>query len=96
MFLTWGRCRAVSIVILIAASARPLLEFVLKDVVGRARPDLERMVNGQGYSFPSGHVMAAIALYGLIPLVVGLFTASRLLWWLSAAASAVAIGAIAA
>ena len=96
VFLTWGRCRAVSIAILIAASARPLLEFVLKDVVGRARPDLERMVNGQGYSFPSGHVMAAIALYGLIPLVVGLFTASRLLWWLSAAASAVVIGAIAA
>ncbi len=76
IFLTWRRCRAVSIAILVAATARPLLEFVLKDVVGRARPNFERLVDGQGYSFPSGHVMAAIALYGLLPVVVGLFTRS--------------------
>ena len=86
----------MSIAIVAAALARPLLEFVLKDIVGRARPDLERMVNGQGYSFPSGHVLAAIALYGLVPVVVGLFTRSRLLWWASAAASGVVIIAIAA
>ena len=96
VFLTWSRCRAVSIAIVAAALARPLLEFVLKDIVGRARPDLERMVNGQGYSFPSGHVLAAIALYGLVPVVVGLFTRSRLIWWASAAASGVVIIAIAA
>ena len=96
VFLTWSRCRVVSIVIVAAALARPLLEFALKDIVGRARPDLERMVNGQGYSFPSGHVLAAIALYGLVPVVVGLFTRSRLLWWASAAASGVVIIAVAA
>src|SRR5262245_36392083 len=70
--LTWSRCRAVSLAILTATLARPLIEFVLKDVVSRDRPALHRLVGGQGYSFPSGHVLAAIALYGLVPLVVGL------------------------
>ena len=96
IFLTWRRCRAVSIAILVAATARPLLEFVLKDVVGRARPNFERLVDGQGYSFPSGHVMAAIALYGLLPVVVGLFTRSRALWWASVGVSGIVIGAVAA
>ena len=40
--------RKLLIALVTAALARPLLEFVLKDLVGRARPDLERMVNGQG------------------------------------------------
>ena len=30
------------------------------------------MVGGHGPSFPSGHVMASVALWGLMPLVVGL------------------------
>jgi undecaprenyl-diphosphatase len=94
--LTWRRCRAVGIAILVAALARPLLEFVLKLVVARDRPDLERLVTGRGFSFPSGHVMAAVALYGLLPLVVALFTRSRVLWWASVVASGLVIAAVAA
>ena len=94
--MTWRRCRAVSIAVTVAAIARPLLEFVLKGLVARDRPDLERLVNGQGFSFPSGHVMAAIAVYGLVPIVVGLYTHRRALWWASVAASGLVIGAIAA
>jgi undecaprenyl-diphosphatase len=94
--LTWSRCRAVSIAFMVATLGRPVIEFVLKALVGRDRPDLERMVNGHGPSFPSGHVMAAVALWGLMPLVVGLFTRSRLLWWASAIFSAFMIVSIAA
>ena len=94
--LAAGECRAVSIAIVVATLGRPLLESVLKIVVGRDRPDLERMVNGHGPSFPSGHVMAAVALYGLVPLVVALFTRSRILWWLSVAVSGFLIASIAA
>jgi undecaprenyl-diphosphatase len=94
--VTWRRCRAVSITIVIAALARPVLEFALKNLVGRARPDLGRLVNGTGYSFPSGHVLAAIALYGLIPLVVALYTRNRFLWWLSCALSGLVVVAVAA
>jgi undecaprenyl-diphosphatase len=94
--LTWGRCRAVSIAILAATLGRPIVEFLLKALVGRDRPDLERMVNGHGPSFPSGHVMASVALWGLLPLVVGLFTRSRVIWWISVAFSGSLILAIAA
>jgi undecaprenyl-diphosphatase len=94
--LSWRRCRAVSIAILAAALVRPLLEFTLKATAGRSRPDFERMVHGEGFSFPSGHVMAAIALYGLAPLVVGLFTRSRRVWWLAVAISGAVIGSVAA
>ena len=94
--LTWGRCRAVSIAIFVATFGRPVIEFTLKQLVGRDRPDLERMVNGHGPSFPSGHVMAAVALWGLLPLVVGLYTRRRSLWWASVGLSAFMIVSIAA
>ena len=94
--LTWKRCRAVSIAIFVATFGRPLVETLLKQLVGRDRPDLERMVNGHGPSFPSGHVMAAVALWGLLPLVVGLFTRKRWIWWTSVAFSAYMILSIAA
>jgi undecaprenyl-diphosphatase len=94
--VSWPRCRAVSIAIAGAALARPLLEFVLKDLVGRARPDLDPLVAGTGHSFPSGHVLAAIALYGLLPVVVALFTRRRALWWASVVGSGTLIAGIAA
>ena len=94
--LTWRRCPAVAMALVAATLSRPLLEFTLKATVGRDRPDLERMVNGTGYSFPSGHVMAAVALWGLLPVVVGLYTQRRALWWASVAVAGgliVSIGA---
>lgn len=89
--ITWRRCRAVAIAIAVATLARPLLEFTLKELVDRPRPDLGRLVNGIGPSFPSGHVMAAVALWGLVPIVVGLFTTNRRIWWASATISGLVI-----
>ncbi len=94
--LTWRRCRAVSIAVLVATFSRPLLESTIKLLVGRDRPDFERMVPGVGYSFPSGHVMAAVALWGLMPLVVSLYTRRRWVWWLSVIVSGTLIVGIAA
>jgi undecaprenyl-diphosphatase len=94
--LTWGKCRAVSVAILVATLGRPVLEFLLKALVERDRPDLERMVNGHGPSFPSGHVMASVALWGLVPLVVGLYTRNRAIWWSSVVGSGLLILSIAA
>jgi undecaprenyl-diphosphatase len=96
VILTWHRCRAVAIAIAVATLARPLLEFTLKEIVDRPRPDLGRLVNGMGPSFPSGHVMAAVALWGLLPIVVGLFTRNRRIWWASAAVSGAVIVLVAA
>jgi undecaprenyl-diphosphatase len=90
------RCRAVAIAVVAATISRPVIEFLLKDIVERGRPDFERMVAGTGYSFPSGHVMAAVALWGLLPMIVALYTRSRALWWASVAMSGVMIATIAA
>jgi undecaprenyl-diphosphatase len=81
--LVWRRCRAVAIALVAATFARPAFEFVMKEVVGRDRPDYNRLVEGTGYSFPSGHPMAAVALWGMVPVVVGLFTRRRAVWWAS-------------
>jgi undecaprenyl-diphosphatase len=94
--ISWRRCRAVATVVLVATLSRPLLEFTLKAIVDRDRPDLERLVNGTGPSFPSGHVMAAAALWGLVPLVVTLYTRNRRIWWTTTIGSAALIVAIAA
>lgn len=94
--LAWRRCRAVSVAIGVAVLGRPLLEFVLKELVGRDRPDLDRMVDGVGHSFPSGHPLAAVALWGLLPVVVGLFTRRRALWWASVVVGGAMIAGIGA
>jgi undecaprenyl-diphosphatase len=96
VLVTWRRCRAVALAIAAATLLRPLLEWTLKELVDRPRPDLGRLVNGVGPSFPSGHVMAAVALWGLLPIVVGLFTTNRRIWWASVAMSGTIIGLVAA
>lgn len=93
---TWRRCPAVAMALVAATLSRPAIEFVLKLTVGRDRPDFDRMVNGTGYSFPSGHVMAAVALWGLLPVVVGLYTRRRALWWASVGIAGALIVSIAA
>jgi undecaprenyl-diphosphatase len=94
--ISWRRCRAVATVVLVATLSRPLLEFTIKALVDRDRPDLERLVNGTGPSFPSGHPMAAASVYGLLPLVVTLFTRNRRIWWATTITSALLIVAIGA
>jgi membrane-associated phospholipid phosphatase len=93
---TWRRCRAVSTVLFVATFSRPLLEFTIKALVDRERPDFGRLVAGNGPSFPSGHVMAAIALWGLLPVVVSLYTRNRAVWWASVCTSVLLVVSIAA
>lgn len=94
--LVYRRCHALGVVLLAAVAARPLLEWALKEAVGRARPDYERLVPGVGPSFPSGHVMAAVALWGLVPPVVALLTHRRSLWWASVIGSGAVVLGVAA
>lgn len=84
--LSWRRCPRLAIAIVLVALARPLAEAGLKELVSRDRPAGDRLVRGRGYSFPSGHPLATAASWGMLPLVVALYTRRRVLWW------AVAIG----
>ncbi|MBO7743062.1 phosphatase PAP2 family protein [Paenibacillus sp. MWE-103] len=42
-----------------------LLNVLLKALFRRTRPDLHRIIDAAGYSFPSGHSMSAFTLYGV-------------------------------
>jgi undecaprenyl-diphosphatase len=94
--VAWRRCRVVATVVIVATLMRPALEFTLKALVDRERPNLNRLVDGTGPSFPSGHVMAAAALWGLVPLVVTLYSRSVRVWWAATITSALLILAIGA
>jgi undecaprenyl-diphosphatase len=85
------RCPSLALTLALAVAARPPLEYVLKEVVGRPRPDFDRLVPGTGFSHPSGHVLAAIALWGLLPPLVALLTHRRWLWWASIGAGLVLV-----
>lgn len=81
--VAWRRCRPLAVAIVLLALARPLVEFGLKELVDRERPVGDRLVNGRGPSFPSGHPFAVAASWGFVPLVVALYTRRRWLWWAS-------------
>jgi undecaprenyl-diphosphatase len=95
LVLVYRRCRPLFWLVLAATLARPLLEWTLKATIDRDRPDFERLVDGHGPSFPSGHPLAAIALWGLVPPVVALFTQRRVWWWVATVGSAAMIAIVA-
>lgn len=90
LLIVWHQCRALALTLLVATAARPLLEWALEEAVDRARPDIAQLVPGNGPSFPSGHVMAAVAAWGLLPPVVALVTGRRSAWWWSVGLSGAA------
>ena len=90
------RCRALALALAVAVLARPLFEFAVKELVDRDRPDFARLVDGTGPSHPSGHVLAAVTLWGLLPPLVALRTDRRWIWWGTAVLSAVLIAGISA
>ena len=96
LVLLFGRCRPLFWLVLGATLARPVLEWTLKATIDRDRPDFDRMVDGHGPSFPSGHPLAAIALWGLLPPIVALFTQRRFWWWTATIFSGAMIAIVAA
>lgn len=95
VLLVWHQCRALALTLMAAAIARPALEWAIKELVSRERPEIDRLVAGNGPSFPSGHVIAAIAVWGLLPPVVALVSGHRTAWRWSVAISAVVIALVA-
>lgn len=72
-----GRCRTTVAIIGVAVLLNPAFEILFKELVGRVRPNLDQILPGNGPSFPSGHVLASVGFYGLIPLLVWEATTKR-------------------
>jgi len=47
-----------------------LLNVLLKYIFQRTRPDINQIVFEEGFSFPSGHSMAAFSLYGILTFLL--------------------------
>ncbi|CVK21186.1 phosphatase PAP2 family protein [Sporomusa sphaeroides] len=54
---------AAGLAICLAGGA--VLNLLLKNLFERARPELFRLVEATGYSFPSGHAMVSLCFYGM-------------------------------
>jgi membrane-associated phospholipid phosphatase len=67
IYLLWKRQIAEALTLFIAAIGASGLNYVLKIVFARARPELwERIIDEKFYSFPSGHATLSLVIYGLI------------------------------
>ena len=58
-----------------------LLNWVLKIIVQRPRPNEFRLIDESGYSFPSGHSMVSMAFYGFIMYLIYKKVENKYLRW---------------
>ncbi len=89
------RSRPLACAILVTVAARPAIEWLLKDAIARPRPGGARLVPGTGYSYPSGHVLAAAATWAFLPIVVALYTHRKAIWWAAVATACTLITLVA-
>lgn len=76
-----GRKRADGITLAIAALGAAGLNMLLKNVFARARPELwQRIVDVRYYSFPSGHAMVSLVIYGLIGYLMATNLKVKSIW----------------
>ena len=71
-----GRFAAANLVGIVA------LNYALKEIVQRPRPEGFRLIAETGYSFPSGHSMVAVAFYGFLIWLIIRFEEDRLQRWI--------------
>lgn len=58
-----------------------IINQVIKHIVRRPRPNVLRLVEEDGYSFPSGHSMVSMAFYGIIIYLVYKNVTNKYLKW---------------
>lgn len=76
VLVLWRRCRASAIALGALTAAALTTDIVLKVVVDRARPPNSAVGTSLG-SFPSGHVIHAVVIFGLVPFLLWVLTNRR-------------------
>jgi undecaprenyl-diphosphatase len=80
IFLWLTRHRYSAALLWVAVAGSLLLNALMKEVFARARPEVLEWVTHAGHlSFPSGHAMNAVAVYGTLAYLVSRMEPTRLL-----------------
>ena len=66
LLLAWRRRWLALRALMICLAGGVVLNYVLKNLFERVRPDFLRVVDAAGYSFPSGHAMVSLCFYGMV------------------------------
>ncbi|MFD2172030.1 phosphatase PAP2 family protein [Tumebacillus lipolyticus] len=69
-------------IVFLVVGASGAVNYLIKNLVQRIRPDQNPLIIEHGFSFPSGHSMSAFALYGVLAFMVWLKVENK---WLRAA-----------
>lgn len=85
------RCRSLAAVLAVSAVSALFIEVAVKFLIDRPRPGSVGFLA----SFPSGHVMAAVAWWGLVPAVAYVLTKSPMLRRIMLGASVVIVTSVA-
>ncbi|MCU1396618.1 MAG: phosphatase family protein [Ilumatobacteraceae bacterium] len=83
--------KAVPLFIAVVDISELLVNNLIKSIVRRDRPSIDRLVHAAGYSFPSGHTAAAAASYAAMALVIGRRRSRRTRALLAAGAAAITV-----
>jgi len=94
VIVMWGRCRASALTLGALVAAALATDLVLKLVIDRPRP-ADPAVSTQLGSFPSGHVIHAVVIFGLVPLLLWMLTNRSLFLRLGFAVFAVVVISVA-
>jgi undecaprenyl-diphosphatase len=92
--LLWRRCRASAVTLGVLIGAALTADIVLKLGVDRARP-LNPAVDTALGSFPSGHVIHAVVIFGLVPFLLWALTNRRVFLRFGFAAFSVVVVSVA-
>lgn len=70
VFLLWKRYYSEAILLVGNLALTGLLVVVLKNIYQRPRPSIEHLIAEKGFSFPSGHALAASLVIGSVLIIV--------------------------
>lgn len=62
----------LALIISIAMIIDAIIVFIAKHIIKRERPNINRIVEEKGYSYPSGHTFSATCFYGLVMFLINI------------------------
>ena len=73
--------KKIGILIWINLAISTIINQILKNIIQRPRPTEFRIINQNGYSFPSGHSMASMTFYGFLIYLIYKKVKNKYLKW---------------